>query len=86
MDKFSNHESSLDSPVSRAAAVTPSDSEDLATSTRGIWVGGAGNISLDTVGGDTVTITGIAAGTLLPIRAARIRSTSTTATAIVALW
>lgn len=85
-DPFTNHETSLDSPATRAAAVTPSDGSDLATTARALWVGGAGNISLDTSGGDTVTITGIKAGTLLPIRTARVRSTSTTATAIVALW
>jgi len=73
-------------PGNRAAAVTPNDSADLEFVCRALWVGGAGNVSLITIGGDTVTFTGVPAGTLLPVRAARVRSTSTTATAIVALW
>lgn len=85
-DTFNNHEPGLDSPATRAAAVTPSDGVDLTSAARALWVGGAGNVSLITTGGDTVTISGVAAGTLLPIRAARVRSTSTTATLIVALW
>lgn len=85
-DQFESNRAGLDSPVENAAAVTPDNDNDLDTVTRALWVGGSGNISLDTVGGDTVTISGISAGTLLPIRVARVRSTSTTATNIVALW
>ena len=85
-DEFASNASGLDSPATRAAAVTPNDSTDLATAARALYIGGAGNVSLDTVGGDTVTFTGLAAGTILAVRTARVRSTSTTATAIVALW
>lgn len=67
-----------------AAVITPSDSADLAFITSGIWVGGAGNMNVDTYEGDTVLISGIAAGTFLPIKVRRIHSTSTTATLIVA--
>jgi hypothetical protein len=76
-----------DLPAEHAAVVTPSNSEDLAAWTRAIYVGGAGNITLDTVGGESsVLFSAIPAGTILPVRARRIRSTGTTATLIVALW
>ena len=86
-DAFTNHESGLDSPAKNAAAVTPNDSTDLTTAARGLYIGGAGNVVVDMVGtGSTITFTGVLAGTILPIRVTRVRSTSTTATNIVALW
>ena len=85
-DPYESNAAGLDSPAIDGAAVTPNDSTDLTTTPRALWVGGAGNVSLVTLGGTTLTITGIPAGTLLPIRVTRVRSTSTTATAIVALW
>jgi hypothetical protein len=70
-----------------AFSITPSDSADLTHATRGIWVGGAGNIYVDTVGGETnVPFIGIAAGTLLPVAATRVRSTNTTATSMTGMY
>lgn len=85
-DAFANHETSLDSPGHRAAAVTPNDSTDLTNAARALWVGGAGNLAVVTTGGDTVTLTAATAGSVVPVRVARVLSTGTTATAIVALW
>lgn len=69
-----------------AAAVTPSDSAFL-KATRGLWVGGAGNVNVDMAGdGETVLFAGVPAGTLLPIRVVRVRSTGTTATTITAMY
>lgn len=76
---------SIESPASRAEAVTPSDSTDITRNSRGIYVGGAGNLAVTMVGGGNVTFVGVAAGTILPIRVSRVLSTSTTATSIVAL-
>ncbi len=75
-------------PAEDTVAVTPNDSTDLAQGAcRGIYVGGDGNISVDTPGGSTaVIITAAKAGTILPIRATRIRLTGTTATALLALY
>jgi len=66
-------------------AVTPSDSTDLTTLARAIYVGGAGNVAAVQHDGTAVTFTGVPAGTVLPIAVRRINSTNTTATAIVAL-
>jgi hypothetical protein len=69
-----------------AKAITKSDTAMLAQGTSFIWVGGAGNMRVKTRGGQTVTLDGIPAGTLLPIHVAQVLSLSTTATNLVALW
>jgi hypothetical protein len=51
-----------------------------------LYVGGTGNVSVITIGGDQLTFNGVPAGTTLPIQVKRLRSTSTTATLINALW
>ena len=83
-DEFGNRTSSLDSPARRAEAVTPNDAADLPNFSRALYVGGGGDIRLTTVGGDTVTLS--AATGFLPICAARVHATGTSATSIVALW
>lgn len=71
----------------RVALVAPSDVADLpAAPCFGLWVGGAGNISLDDGSGATTLISGIPAGTILPFQVKRVRATSTTASLIVALY
>lgn len=83
-DIFEDRSTSLDSPARRAEAVTPHDSNDLATSSRALYVGTEGNISIVTVGGDTVTLTGVSG--FVPVCVQRVNSTGTTASNIVALW
>ncbi|MGI9486184.1 MAG: spike base protein, RCAP_Rcc01079 family [Geminicoccaceae bacterium] len=72
-------------PARSASSVTPNDSTVLER-TKGVWVGGSGDMSVVMHNGNTVTFAGIVAGSLLPIAVSRIRSTGTTATAIVALF
>lgn len=73
-------------PARHAAAITPSNSVDLPSPTRGIWVGVGGSVKVDTAGGDTVTFAGAAAGGVIPVRATRVYATGTTATNLVALY
>ena len=73
-------------PAAYAETVTPSDASDLSYVTRGLWVGGAGNVKVLMLGGDAVTLVGVQAGTLLPIRVSRVYSTDTTATSMVGLY
>ena len=68
----------------RAAAVTPSDS--ATTFANALYIGGAGNVAVVTEGGDTVTFSGVPAGTTLVVRVTQVRATNTTATNIVRLW
>ena len=73
--------------AANAAAVTPDDDSNLPTlATKGLWVGGAGNVKVGTVNGNTVTFNSVPAGILLRIQAKRVYATGTTATNIVALW
>lgn len=51
-----------------------------------LYVGGAGNVSVVTIGGDTITFSAVPAGTILPIQVDRLRATGTTATLVNALW
>jgi hypothetical protein len=76
----------LTSPADNAAAVTPSDSTDLAYTSRALYIGGAGNIVATMAGGGDVTFVAVPAGTILPIRVTRVKSTSTTATSIINLY
>jgi hypothetical protein len=70
-----------------AEAVTPHDTNDTVSGTTdALWVGGAGNLSVVMQGGQTVTFTGVPAGTQLDIHVSRVRGTGTTATSIVALY
>ena len=86
-DPFELYEKGLDSPYDAAAAITPDDSNDLATNTRSLYVGGAGNISVDMVSsGSSVVFVGMLAGESYPLRCKRVRSTSTTATNVVGMW
>lgn len=85
-DAFQNYSPGLDSPAANAADVTPSDSSDLAVFSRALYIGGAGNVSVVMLGGQTITFNGVPAGTLLPFRVRQVRSTGTTATNIEAIW
>lgn len=68
----------------QGVAVTKSDVTIL-PQTRALWVGGAGDLSLVFAGTTgSVTIAGVAAGTLLPFQVVQVLD-ATTATNIVAL-
>lgn len=73
-------------PSRHAAAVAPNDNAELGFVTKQLFVGGAGNIVLVTAAGETVTLTGVAAGTILNMRVRQVKATNTTATNMVALW
>lgn len=80
----------LQDPALNAAAITPSDdaANNFAAATRGIYVGGDGNIVIIPAGNNqsAVTLVGCVAGTVIPVRAIRVNATSTTATSLVRLW
>lgn len=86
MDLFKNQNVELNSPAGNAFIVSPDDDNDLAFSTRFIYVGTVGDIQLETVNGDIVVLTSLLAGTILPIRAKKIFADQTTVTVIVGLY
>lgn len=83
-DKFSDRSSGLESPGHAAAEVTPDDLTDLPITSRALYIGVAGDVTVTTAGGDTVTFANVAG--ILPMRIARVHQTGTTATGIVAIW
>jgi len=72
-------------PAEYAAAVTTSDSVNFAYIARGLYIGGAGNVSVLMPDDTTVVFNGAVAGSIIPVRAKRV-NTATTATNIVALF
>lgn len=75
----------FNAPAADAFAITPSDTVLFTNDTRGIYVGGAGNLTVLMQSGAVVLFTAVPAGTVLPIRAERVNATGTTATALVGL-
>jgi hypothetical protein len=65
-----------------AAAITKSDTESNAYGS--IYVGGAGNVTVVTEAGQTVTFTAPPVGTILPIRTSQVTA-ATTATLLIGL-
>lgn len=84
-DRFDKHAAGLMTPADDGFAITPHDTNDLARTPRSIYVGGAGNIVLVTFKGTELTFNGLAAGSVLPVRANKVKSTGTTATGLVGL-
>jgi len=73
-------------PAENAAVIAPNDDNDLPVVTRAMLIGGAGDIRVTMVGGQTLTIEGLNSGQLLPIRATKVFATGTTATKLTGLW
>lgn len=72
-------------PAQKAFIITPHDTNAQPTMT-GFYVGGAGSVTLRAVNSAAdVVITAPPVGSILPIRAAYIRATGTTATLLVGL-
>ncbi|WP_108659256.1 spike base protein, RCAP_Rcc01079 family [Acuticoccus kandeliae] len=84
-DPFKYHQRSTSSPAIDAFAVTPNDGADLTIAARALYVGGAGDLNVVTLGGTTVLFSGVSGGAVLPCGVSRVLATDTTATGIVGL-
>lgn len=73
-------------PGEDAVAVTTSDSVNLTRTARALYIGVGGNVVVVTASGTVVTFANVQTGTVLPVRAARVNTTNTTATNIVAIY
>lgn len=58
----------------------------LVNPTRGIYVGGSGNVAVVMASGKTVTLTALAAGVIHPFSVTKVNTTNTTATNIILVW
>jgi hypothetical protein len=76
-----------DAPAVSGFAITPSDSVDLAVTTRGLLVGGAGDVKVDFEDiGTGVVLPGLLAGVVYPFCIKRVYLSSTSATNLVGLY
>jgi nitrogen fixation protein len=76
----------LMTPADGAAAITPHDTNLLTVTTRAVYVGGAGDLAVVMFNGDEVTFPAVPAGTVLPVRAKKVKATGTTATSLVGMY
>lgn len=74
----------LRSPASNLRAVTPSDTEDLPIASTALYAGAAGFVSITAVNDSEPVSVYFPAGTWLPVRAAFVMATGTTASEIIA--
>ncbi len=85
-DPFTSNADSVTAPSAAPFAIIPSDTVEIPTTPKALYIGGAGTIVLR--GGKStsdVTFKGLAAGQVLEVRALFVRATGTTATDIVGL-
>lgn len=85
-DHHQNQIEGLTSPYNDAAAVTPSDSTDLANTTRALYIGSQGTITVRMAGSGNDVQFHLEKHEMLPIRVIRVLATGTSASNIVALW
>lgn len=69
-------------PARDAFAVTPNDSTVI--SARSLYIGGAGDVRVQTLAGTTITFIGVPAGSILPVQVTKVL-VATTATNIIGL-
>lgn len=73
-------------PVAAGFAVTPSNTVDFPSMTRGIYIGTVGNVAVVWEDGSVSTLVAPTLGVIHPIRARRINSTGTTAGSILGMY
>lgn len=78
VDAFTKGPAQLTSPPEQAFDIAPSDIEDLPNVTRAIYVGGGGDLRVQTSGGSIVTYRNLPSGALKPGRYRKVFSTGTT--------
>ena len=72
-------------PYEDAFTITKSDSITMPNKMIGIYVGGTGDVNVETHQARTVKFSAVPVGTILPIKAKRVLSTGTTATLMIGL-
>lgn len=76
-------------PIRGGVVVNISSTDHVFTAAqpvRAIWVGGAGDLKVITIGGSTITFVGVPTGTLLPVHVGTVVRTGTTSTNMLGLW
>jgi hypothetical protein len=71
--------------IQDAQALTKSDTTVINT-TRSVWVGGTGDITVTMLSGNTALFSSVPAGTWMPIQITKLQATGTTATNVLGLY
>ena len=69
-----------------ALAITPNDDVDLDPPCQSVWVGGDGDVTVITFGGQTETYAGMKARDFVPVMVRRVLADGTTATSLKGHW
>jgi len=86
-DPYSNYADGWHVPYKNAFAITPSDTVALAEVTRAIYVGVAGDITMQLQGDSAaVLFKAVPVGTVLPVRATLVKATGTAAGNLLGLY
>ena len=75
--------SGLTDPADGAFDITPNDDTDLTITTRGLYIGVAGDVTVTMANGDNITYVAMTAGIIHPLRIRRVYATGTDATDII---
>ena len=73
-------------PGSGAFEITPSNTNELAYTTRAVYIGVDGDLRVTMVNDDVVTFVGMLGGVLYPIQVKQVWSTGTDADSIVGIY
>jgi hypothetical protein len=84
-DSFANRADHVSAPATSCVPVTPHDTNPLPSVPKALYVGTGGDIVIRGPHGADATFVGVPSGTVLPVRAAYVRASGTTAADIVAL-
>lgn len=84
VNRYGNYASGITDPPRGAVAITPDNDNDLAEMVRGISIGGAGDLRVTFVDGETVTLPSeiLAVGVRNEMQVVRVLADETTATVI----
>jgi hypothetical protein len=85
-DRMSSSSGGVEAPGTGVEAVTLSNTQELVNVSRGLYVGGGGDVSVLMLDGSTGTFIGVVAGTILPIRVRRVNLTGTTASNMTSIY
>lgn len=84
-DRFSAFNPSLSGPATGGFEITADDDNELPEVTRALYVGVGGNLALVMQSGAQVILRNVAAGSVLPVRVARVLASGSTAGGLVGL-
>lgn len=77
--------SNVGDPWKYATNVTPSDTVNLSSPARGLYIGTTGDVSVEMYGGGTIIFPNVPVG-VLPVQCTRVNASGTTASNIRAGW